>query len=483
MTINLTSQPEAFRLYIQNLFPQALEKNTDARFTTLRRFHQWLKQHSYTVETLTASQADEYSKYHLTKTKGPQRRQIIFHITRNYLTWLYENGHSRLDPAKLKAPIIRPTFAKLEVVLPNYADEYLGSLVTHLRPSSRHAHRVSVRHLHNFLAQVGFDIAEFGDKEMRGFLEYLVKRKIGPSSRCGRMVLSRMYLRWLYERGLVKNDPDFTLRKIQLPRIPLAMPRPLSLNQDQLFEQYFLASPSFLTQGFYIMRHAGLRIGELKNLPFDCIRINIDGQALLKVPIGKLANDRLVPLTPKTFEVIKKIQTHARQMTPNNGEPQALFVGRHGRPLGLSYFFSAFADAKQNLILGNKIVETKAEPINPHRLRHTFATTLLTGGMNIVVLQKLLGHRAIRMTLRYAAVVPSKVIDDYFAALKVLATQNYIEAPETIKPLIDLGHRKILADLVFMLKKRTEDAAPAKSRRGAELIRKAEQLSRDISKL
>ncbi len=87
------------------------------------------------------------------------------------------------------------------------------------------------------------------------------------------------------------------------------------------------------------------------------------------------------------------------------------------------------------------------------------------------------------MTLRYAAVVPSKVIDDYFAALKVLATQNYIEAPETIKPLIDLGHRKILADLVFMLKKRTEDAAPAKSRRGAELIRKAEQLSRDISKL
>ncbi len=483
MTINLSSQPESVRLYFQKLFPQALKKDTDARFTAISHFHTWLKEHSYAVETLTASQADEYSKYHLTKTTRPEMRRTILLTTRHYLMWLYKSGHSHLDPAKLKAPIIRSTIVKVDVVLPAYADEYLASLVTHLRPSSQHAHRLSVRHLHNFLTQAGLDIAEFGEKEMRGFLEYLVKRKNGPSSRCGRMVLSRMYLRWLYERSIVKNDPDYTLRKIQLPRIPLAMPRPLSPKQDQLFEEYFLASPSFLIQGFYIMRHTGLRISELRNLPFDCIRTNLDGHPLLKVPIGKLATDRLVPLAAKTLEVITRIQAHARQMTPNKAEPRALFVGKHGRPLGITYFFYAFADAKQHLLLDDKITETKDEPITPHRLRHTFATTLLTGGMSIVVLQKLLGHRAIRMTLRYAAVVPSKVIGDYFAALEVLAKQGHIEAPEKVMSLIELGHRKLLADLVFMLKKRTEDAAPARSRRGAELIRKAEQLSRDISKL
>ena len=88
------------------------------------------------------------------------------------------------------------------------------------------------------------------------------------------------------------------------------------------------------------------------------------------------------------------------------------------------------------------------------------------------------------MTLRYAAVVPSKVIEDYFAALKVLAAQNYLDEPsEKIQPLAILGPKKLLADLVFLLKKRTEGATPAKCRRAIELIRRAEQLGREIARL
>jgi integrase len=262
------------------------------------------------------------------------------------------------------------------------------------------------------------------------------------------------------------------------------MPRPLSQEQDQNFEEAFLASTSPLILGFYVMRHTGIRIGELRGLAFDCVRSNLDGQPLLKVPLGKMDNDRLVPLAPKTLDVIKKLQGIARKDQSAAWTPQTLFVSRRGRQYAIGAFHRAFLDVKLRLILDGRIIEARDEPINPHRLRHTYATTLLTGGISIVVLQKLLGHRSIRMTLRYAAVVPTKAIEDYFAALKILAArQQYLEPVDRRQPSARLGHRKLVADLILLLRSHDDGAAPAKIRRTAEIIRKVEQLGRDIAKL
>jgi site-specific recombinase XerD len=41
------------------------------------------------------------------------------------------------------------------------------------------------------------------------------------------------------------------------------------------------------------------------------------------------------------------------------------------------------------------------------RLRHTFASSLMNGGMSLLGIMKLLGHRDQRMTLRYTAIAPA----------------------------------------------------------------------------
>ena len=232
------------------------------------------------------------------------------------------------------------------------------------------------------------------------------------------------------------------------------------------------------------MRHTGLRIGELVSLPFDCMYKSTDGTICLKVPLGKMDTERLVPLSPNVILLIKEFQEFARQRTKNGAHPRGLFVHSSGRPLKTQSFHYSFIDVKKRLILSGKIVETEAEQINPHRLRHTYATTLLTGGMNIVVLQKLLGHRAIRMTLRYAEVVPTKITEDYFAALNVLETHRALSTQENCLPEVATsGHRKLIADLIFSLRKAANGASTKKSSKIAGLIEQIEKLNRDISRL
>ena len=52
-----------------------------------------------------------------------------------------------------------------------------------------------------------------------------------------------------------------------------------------------------------------------------------------------------------------------------------------------------------------------------HRLRHTYATSMLAGGMSLPSVMRILGHSDYRMTLRYAAITDSTVFTEFAAAL------------------------------------------------------------------
>jgi integrase/recombinase XerC len=51
--------------------------------------------------------------------------------------------------------------------------------------------------------------------------------------------------------------------------------------------------------------------------------------------------------------------------------------------------------------------------ITPHQLRHTCAALLLNAGMSILGVQKILGHKYVETTLRYARVYDSNVVKDF----------------------------------------------------------------------
>ena len=59
-----------------------------------------------------------------------------------------------------------------------------------------------------------------------------------------------------------------------------------------------------------------------------------------------------------------------------------------------------------------------------HSLRHTFATNMLNAGLRLEVLQQLLGHLTIEMTLRYARISNVTREDAYFRAMKIIEEET-----------------------------------------------------------
>ena len=110
------------------------------------------------------------------------------------------------------------------------------------------------------------------------------------------LIDTRTYLHWLLERNELRADPDDLVRSSDLPKLPTYLPRPLSPAQDIKLQQRLEASSDRLHQGLLLMRLTGLRIGELANLPCDCLRVDLHGHKFLKVPLGKLNNERLIPV-------------------------------------------------------------------------------------------------------------------------------------------------------------------------------------------
>jgi len=127
----------------------------------------------------------------------------------------------------------------------------------------------------------------------------------------------------------------------------------------------------------------GLRIGDVVALTVD----SIDAPQMLVRVIGKRNKERVVPLPQTLLVALRKFwrtHRHPRLLFPN---------GRGTAPLCVESLRQAFNQARDTLGM--------AKAIKPHSLRHGFATHLLENGVDIRIVQILLGHASLRSTEIY----------------------------------------------------------------------------------
>ena len=134
----------------------------------------------------------------------------------------------------------------------------------------------------------------------------------------------------------------------------------------------------------------------------------MNGEPWLRIPVGKLHNDRFIPLQPILVDLITEYQASDGPFTPGR-----LLSGAEG-PL------NRYAVDRWIKTIARRAGLTTN--IHPHRLRHTFATQAINNGMTIDVIAALLGHRSLDMTRRYAQISNRVVAAEYTAvAAKVEA--------------------------------------------------------------
>ncbi len=181
--------------------------------------------------------------------------------------------------------------------------------------------------------------------------------------------------------------------------------KPLPRFLDDAAAAKFMAAARDLPDPFgrlaiEILARTGMRKGELLGLTIDAV-VQIGSAYWLRVPVGKLHNDRYIPLHPQLKTMIDNWLADRADWQ----DSPLLFTDR-GRPIPRTRVDHAVRQAAAAAGIGH---------VHPHQLRHTLATQAINRGMSLEAIAALLGHKTMTMTLVYARIADRTVADQYFA--------------------------------------------------------------------
>jgi len=299
---------------------------------------------------------------------------------------------------------------------------YLGQLATFLAPRSVEVADNVLRQFACWLlaATSVTAVASISRDDIEDFKVHLAARPGGADGRLSASTCRQRLrtLRMFFERIIEWDWPDAPPRNPVLGGDipPRPDPLPKFLNDQDAATLMAAARAAADPRDRLVMEllaRTGMRAGELADLEADAV-VRIGEAHWLRIPLGKLRNDRYVPLHPQLVALLAAWTAanldHIRachrlaadHRGPLNRYQIRRIVGRIGRSCGIS--------------------------VHPHQLRHTLATQAINRGMRLEAIAALLGHRKMEMTLVYARIA-NRVVADEYAAVSAKIDALYGQPP------------------------------------------------------
>ncbi len=164
-----------------------------------------------------------------------------------------------------------------------------------------------------------------------------------------------------------------------VPKLDRALPRALTPDVDaRLMAAVVDLADPFARAGLQVLRGTGLRVGELLDLELGAVVDYGPAGTWLRVPLGKLATERTVPLDEPTLAALdewaRRRGGHRPIPHPRTGRPTDFLFTEHGRRLGATRLRNGLLAA----VAAAGLCDAAGQPltVTPHQLRHTYATTL-----------------------------------------------------------------------------------------------------------
>lgn len=312
------------------------------------------------------------------------------------------------------------------------------------------------RHIDNFLAKLTAEdglarnsILSYG-KDLELFDRYLEKKNLAfenvtpallteylyelhqqnlRSASVARKISSlKNFFKFLENENLIKTTPALYL---QAPKRDAKLPKFLS--EEEVFKMLdFINSDKSefgikLSCMMEILYASGLRVSELVSIPMAAIQEALDenGQKTLRnylIVNGKGNKERIAPLNKSAIARLMEYLELRQKL--GQEKSKWLFVGivrtskKSGEIRQRDYAMSDTHITRQRLhqMLKELAAKVGIDPskVHPHVIRHSFASHLLNSGVDLRILQELLGHSNISTTEIYTHILDSKLKDLVF---------------------------------------------------------------------
>jgi integrase/recombinase XerC len=228
---------------------------------------------------------------------------------------------------------------------------------------------------------------------IRGFLAHRTAQGDSKATRSRKLSAIRSLFKHVVREGALAQNPALAACA---PKLDRKLPRLLTPDDAKRLLDSPVRPRSLRDQAlFETLYSSGARVSEVVGLNVD----DVDLQQGVATVLGKGSKERIVPLgRPAVAALGKYIGSLPDETGP-------LFRNQRGGRLTARSVERLVARSSRELI--------NFPRISPHALRHSFATHLLEGGVDLRAIQELLGHASLSTTQRYTHVALDRVMQAY----------------------------------------------------------------------
>lgn len=230
------------------------------------------------------------------------------------------------------------------------------------------------------------DWSQLNVDNVRNVLFQARKERLSPRSIALRLSALRSFCQYLVSQKILDINPA---KNVQAPK--QGRPLPKQLNVDEANQLMSIPTDSLLAVRDRAMLEltygCGLRLAELTNLNITHIE---EGGHQLRVR-GKGSKERLLPIGKEAQKWLSEWLAMRNQLA--KPDEKALFISRQNRRI------SSRQIAKRMKHWATK--QQLDQSVNPHKLRHSFATHILESSGDLRAVQELLGHANLSTTQIY----------------------------------------------------------------------------------
>jgi integrase len=236
--------------------------------------------------------------------------------------------------------------------------------------------------------------------------KYMSERlqKVSPSTVNREFARLRHLFNWAKDRKIIKENPCKGIRALKEPP---GIVRYLTEEEMAKLPQLFDAMPQWLRPIVTVAFFTGLRRSEVLNLKWSNVNFK---ERVIRVTDTKTGEARAVYITPPVEDALRSIT----------------------RRLDTDLIFPAVHPTSVTKAFLRTCRGVGIKQFRFHDLRHNFASYLAMKGHSLRTIQQLLGHKDIRMSLRYAHLSDAHLRD---ATLSLASSLSSDYGMDTIRTL------------------------------------------------